>query len=85
MNTKIASGPGGSLRELREQAGLTVAQVASGVGIRDETIRKWETGQAESSPFLLAKLSGFIAGHILAAVPKQAHPHDLGAHHAPHD
>ena len=56
------------LYELREEAGLTMAELARAVGVSDATICKWEKG--ETSPMYyaviaLAQFFGVTADYLL--------------------
>ncbi len=45
------------LRELREEAGLSMKQLAAAVGVSDAAVCKWENGNAEPKVNYLIKLS----------------------------
>lgn len=48
------------LKELREAAGLSMAELARAVGVSDASICKWENGDAEPKISYVAKLEAFF-------------------------
>lgn len=51
---------GQRLKELREEAGLSMLQLAKAVGVSDAAICKWENGLAEPKVTYLIRLSEFF-------------------------
>lgn len=47
------------LKELREAAGLSMAELARAIGVSDASICKWENGDAEPKISYVAKLEAF--------------------------
>ncbi len=52
---------GGLIRQLRQQQGLTQAQLAERLGVSDKAVSKWERGQGCPELSLLAALSEALA------------------------
>lgn len=56
------------LYELREEAGLTMAELARAVGVSDATICKWEKGETSPMSYAviaLAQFFGVTADYLL--------------------
>ncbi|WP_235755221.1 helix-turn-helix domain-containing protein [Paracoccus salsus] len=51
---------GDRLTAARESAGLSVEDLAAGLGVRLETMQGWEADQAEPRAVLLGRLSGML-------------------------
>lgn len=50
-----------SFRDLRERAGLTVERTAAVFGVTQKTVYRWESGEVEPKPYVLAELRRRIA------------------------
>lgn len=48
------------LKELREEAGLTMRQLADAIGVSDAAVCKWENGAAEPKASYIMKLAEFF-------------------------
>ena len=56
------------IKELRLDRGMTMAQVAKGIGVNNATISKWESGRiypSVDSLFLIAYFFQVPAGYII--------------------
>ena len=51
---------GNRVRESRINKGLSVSQLASRIGVKPETVEKWESGETDPRPSKVNKLSGIL-------------------------
>ena len=71
-----AAAPGLRLRELRLQRGLTMAELASRIGVSQPAISQWETGREKPGRDSLARLAGAlgVSTEELSTAPATASP-----------
>lgn len=76
---ELATGLGGAVRRRREQLGLGQEQLAAALGVRQQTVSRWEHGLAVPRPARVVELARLLdlepaALHRLAGYLPQAHP-----------
>ena len=58
-----AEDPAAVLRDLREQAGLSQAELAVYIGVAPSTVYRWETGQGEPSIGQAKRIADVLRGN----------------------